>query len=83
MTTMTNNQMIEGRFLRWHRARVMVAAIVRNLTEGRTVVIATMTQATRFDHRHVAMFKAAKNGAFLQRGRKWVCIDYCAIRVFA
>jgi hypothetical protein len=80
---MTNEQMKAGRFLRWHKARAKVAFITAHLNAGHTVVVATMTKATRFDRRHLAMFKATKSGAYVQRGKAWDCIDYASVEAFA
>ena len=79
---MDNSAMKAGRYAHWHAARKRVAFIAEHLTAGHTVVIATMTKATQFDRRHIAMFKATKSGAFVQRGKHWDCIDYCAIKAF-
>lgn len=76
---LTNAQMIEGRYLRWAKARAKVAWIVARLNEGREVYICTATRATKLSKKHIEMVRAAKNGAYMQSGRKWVCIDYCQI----
>lgn len=78
---LTNEQMKAGRFLRWHKARRKIAAIVGHLNAGHTVYVCTMTRATKFDRRHVAMFMATRTGALVQRGKSWDCIDYCGIEV--
>jgi predicted RNA-binding protein YlxR (DUF448 family) len=74
---MTNEQMKEGRFLRFHKARKMIAFIKANLQAGRTVYVCTMTKATGYTAKHVDMFKATKSGAYVQAGKRWNCIDYC------
>ena len=80
--TLTNSQMIAGRFLRYARARQRVAWIKAQLAAGRIVQLATYTKATRYDARHADMFKATKAGAFVRRGKSWDCIDYCALQSF-
>lgn len=80
---MTNDEMKANRFARWAKARKTVAAIKEQLAKGRTVQITTYTKAVRYKAVHAEMFKATRNGAFVQRGKSWDCIDYCAIRVFA
>lgn len=80
---MTNEQMIKGRFLRWHKARRRIVAIKASLEAGRTVQLTTCTRAVRYNAKHIEMFKATKNGAFVQRGRFWDCIDGVKINVFA
>ncbi len=78
---LTNDQMHEGRFYQWHKARRTVKAIKGHLAQGHEVIISTYTKATRYDRRHIEMFKACRNGAFVQHGRKWLCFDYCKITV--
>lgn len=80
---LTNNQMVAGRFLRWAAARKKVGAIKRHLAAGRYVYICTMTRATKLTAKHIDMVKATKTGAWMQRGRNWVNIDYCGIQVFS
>lgn len=76
----TNEQMIKGRFLRWHNARKRVAFIQGNLLAGGLVAIHTCTRVTKFNKpAHAQMFKATRHGAYMQQGKKWVCIDYCGI----
>ena len=79
---MTNEQMVAGRFLRTHRARVLIAGIIGALNSGRIVQVATCTKATQYDARHADMFKATKSGAYVRRGKSWDCIDYATIRVY-
>jgi hypothetical protein len=67
--SITNSQMIAGRFFRYARARKRVAWIKAQLTAGRIVQLATYTKATNYDARHANMFKATKAGAFVQRGK--------------
>lgn len=76
---MTNSQMIANRFLRWHKARRGLAAILETLRTGGVVQIVTYLRITKCDARHVPMFKAARTGLYIQRGKRWVCIDYCKI----
>lgn len=79
---MTNEQMKSGRFLRWHKARQKIAYITHALEHGGTVVIATNLKATQYGPKHIGMFKATRTGAYVQHGKRWDCIDYCAIRAF-
>lgn len=80
---MTNEQMTKGRFLRWHKARRRIAEIKANLAAGRIVQLTTYTKAIRYNAKHAEMFKATKNGAFVQRGKSWDCIDGVKVNVFA
>ena len=80
--SLTNSQMIAGRFLRYARARQRVAWIKAQLTAGRIVQLATYTKATNYHAHHAGMFKATKAGAFVQRGKSWDCIDLCELRSF-
>lgn len=79
---LTNSQMISGRFAKWARARKRVAVIVAALEAGRTVQLTTATRYTRYTVKHVAMFKATKTGAFVQRGKAWDCIDFTHVTAF-
>ena len=72
-----------GRFLHWYKARVKVAGIQTHLAAGRTVYICSMTHITKLTAKHANMVKATKSGAWLQRGKRWDCIDYCGIRITA
>lgn len=78
---MTNDQMKANRFARWHIARRKVAFIREQLAAGRTIYICTALRATKLSAKHADMVKATKSGAYLQAGKSWVCIDYCAIKV--
>ncbi len=72
---MSNDQMKANRFLKFARCRQIVAKIVAHLQAGGTVYIGTQTRATKFTKKHASMFKATKNGAFYQSGKKWLCFD--------
>jgi hypothetical protein len=74
--------MVAGRFLRYPRARKRVAWIKAQLAADRIVQLTTYTKATRYDARHVDMFKATKVGAFVRRGKNWDCIDFSDLRSF-
>lgn len=78
--TMTNAQMTPNRFGRWSEARTQLRKIVNHLEAGGRVMVATYTKATVFDARHVEKFKATKSGLYAQYGKRWDCIDGCAIR---
>jgi hypothetical protein len=80
--SITNPQMIAGRFLRYARARQRVAWIKAQLAAGRIVQLTTYTKATSYDARHADMFKATKAGAFVQRGKSWDCIDFSNLQSF-
>lgn len=79
---MTNEQMQPNRFARWANARKMFSYIMTNLHAGKIVVVASMTTATKYDRRHVKMFKVTKTGVFVQHGKRWDCINFCAIKAF-
>ena len=77
----TNSDMTANRFYTWHKARRRVAAIVAHLEAGRTVYISTYTRSIKCTKKHTGMFKAARNGAYIQSGKRWDCIDGCKITV--
>ena len=78
----TNDQMKPNRFARWANARKRVSFIVSNLNAGKTVQLTTYTKATRYNAKHINMFKATKFGAFVQSGKSWLCIDGVDVRAF-
>ena len=80
--SITNSQMIAGRYLRYARARQRVAWIKAQLAVGRIVQLTTYTKATSYDARHADMFKATKAGAFVRRGKSWDCIDFSNLQSF-
>lgn len=80
---LTNTEMKANRFATWQKARRKVAAIVSHLEAGHTVMICSYTKVTKCTRKHAGMFKAAKNGAYIQRGKSWDCIDGCKIEVYA
>jgi hypothetical protein len=77
-----NSQMKANRYLTWHKARRTVAAIVSHLEMGHAVIISTYTRHTKYTKKHIDMFKAAKNGVFVQSGKNWNCIDGTKITVW-
>ena len=79
---LTNAQMKEGRFLRWHKARQRLTWIQARLSEGYTVQCSTYLRSVRYKAKHADMFKATKTGVFVQRGKNWDCIDGCKIEAF-
>ena len=78
--SLTNSQMIGGRFVRDARARKRIAWIKAQLAVGRMVQLARYTKATNYQARHADMFKATKAGAFVRWGKSWDCIDLCGLR---
>ena len=77
---MDNSQMTPNRFGRWAKARKLIKQIQDTLNADGAVIISTATKATQYDRRHVAWFKATRNGAFVQHGKCWDCIDFCNFR---
>lgn len=78
---MTNSQMTANRFAHWARARKIINTIQAEFAKGNSVIVSTMTKATKFSPKHAAMFKATKSGAYAQYGKNWLCIDYCRFQV--
>jgi len=78
---MTNEQMTANRFRNWAIARKKLAKIVEALNAGKKITVSTHTRATRFDKRHVDMFKATRTGLYIQSGKRWECADYCKFTV--
>ena len=71
-----------GYYSKWAAARSKVRDIVNHLSDGGIVVVATYTKATQFDDRHVQYFKAAPSGAFMRRGKGWVCFDGASVKFY-
>ena len=74
-----NSAMKPNRFLTMHKARKLVAWIKARLAAGDDVYVSTYLRSTKYQPKHADMFKAFKNGAFVQRGKNWDCIDGCKI----
>lgn len=79
---MSNDQMKANRFGRWHIARKQATEIIKHLNNGGTVMITNYLKAYQLDKRHTSMIKGTKSGLYMQRGKNWVCIDGCSIRLF-
>ena len=79
---MSNEEMKPRRYYRWALARKKVRDIRQHLEAGGTVVISTWAKHTKADKRHVDMFRSSRSGAYMQRGKNWDNIDYCAIRFY-
>jgi hypothetical protein len=77
---MINDQMKPGRFLRWQESRRTAARIAAHLNSGGKVVVATYTRASVYSRKHADMFRATSSGLHVRTGKRWDCIDYCAIR---
>ena len=77
---LTNDQMIKGRYHRWHNARRRIAFIAEHLNAGRIVYIQTALRTTKFTKpEQLAMLKSNQRGCFMQSGKMWVCINGCKI----
>jgi hypothetical protein len=79
MQQLNNTDMKPCRYLRWHSYRKMIANIRATLASDGVVMIPTYTRCTRYDRRHIDMFKANRNGAWVQRGKSWDCISLSKI----
>lgn len=80
---MKNEDMKPSRFLKLFEAKTKLAAILGHLAVDGRVVVATPLKATVYTKKHATMFKAHKGSVYVQRGKSWDCIDYCAIRLVA
>jgi hypothetical protein len=76
---MTNEQMVANRYGRWAGYRKLIASIKATLAADGVVMIPTYTRCTRYDRRHIDMFKANRNGAWVARGKNWDCISLSKI----
>ena len=80
---MCNDQMKANRFLRWAEARQKLARIQKHLNQGGRVMLVTYTKATIYDKRHGVMFRATKEGLFVQRGKNFDCLNFTPIKFIA
>ena len=78
---MSNDQMKPNRFLRWHMARRMYAAITQAIAEGYRVQVTTYT--TSRIYANLDQFRCTKSSVYSQRGRQWDCIDGASVRFVA
>lgn len=76
---MTNSEMKEGRFYKWHNYRKMIASIRQTLAADGVIQIVGYGRVLECDKRHVEMFKATKSGAYVQRGKSWDCLNFSKI----
>lgn len=61
------------------------SAIVGHLNAGRTVQFSTYLVALRVTKKHLdgGMIKLVGNDILIQRGKRWDCVNFCAVRVFS
>lgn len=59
--------------------------ICEHLNAGRTVQFCTSMVVIPVNKKHLdnGMIKMQGNSIVIQKGRRWDCVDYCAVRVFA
>ncbi len=79
---MTNDQMKPNRFGKWHIAKKQAKEINDHLLSGGVVMIANYLKATQLEKKHAGMVKGTKSGLYMQRGKNWVCIDGCSIKLY-
>lgn len=76
---MTNEEMVAGRFFKWANYRKMISSIQATLAADGVIQIVGYGRVIECDKRHAGMFKATKSGAFIQRGKKWDCLNFSKI----
>jgi hypothetical protein len=79
---MKNSDMKPNRFAQWARARKTIAWIKSRLVEGRIVCVTNHMRSTQYKAKHIDMFVAGKNGAYVRHGKKLLCIDGNQISAF-
>lgn len=76
---MSNDEMKPGRFLKLYKGRKMFRWISEQIVSGRRVVVCTYTHATIY--KAISQFKLGASGSvYSQHGKRWDCIDGCALR---
>ncbi len=79
---LTNDQMKQGRFEKLATGKKLYNAITNHLNNDGTVLICTYTKATKYQQKHINMFKLGKSGSvYVQRGKNWDCIDFVGIKL--
>lgn len=79
---MTNEQMKAGRFLKIQNGRRTFARITSPLKAGKCIVIGTMTKATKFQPKHLAMFTLGASGdVYVARGKGRDCLTFNGLMV--
>ena len=73
---MTNSQMIEGRFVRWAAYRRAERFIRENAGKGHTLLIQNygVCAAIKITAKTAELVFARKNGLFVQRGNRAICV---------
>lgn len=79
---MSNDQMKPNRFAKWAASRKIISWIKARLAEGRTVCITNHIKSLQYSKKHVDLFVAGKNGAFVKHGKNLLCIDGNKISAF-
>jgi len=79
---MSNDQMKANRFARWATARKTIAWINARLAEGCTVCVTNHIKSLQYNKKHIGLFVATKNGAFVKHGKNIICIDGNKISAF-
>ena len=64
-----------------NRAEGMLAFIKKNLAEGRTVYLSTMTKVTKIQAKHLPQVRVRGNALEIQSGKRW--LDYTHTRLSA
>lgn len=78
---LTNEQMKANRYQKLYNGKKTFNAIINQLQTGGDVFIVTYTRAVKYKPQHINMFRLGKSGSvYVQRGKKWDCIDYCGIK---
>jgi hypothetical protein len=54
-------------------------AIVREISAGKLIQVTTQTHSKLY--KTVAQFKYNSTGVYVQRGKKWDCINFCKLNV--
>ena len=79
---LTNDQMTPRRYEKLAKGRKAFSNINSHLEAGGSVLICTYTKATKYQPKHIDMFKLGKSGSlYVQRGKNCDCIDFCGIKL--
>ena len=74
---MTNAEMKSGRYLRWARARRMLAWVNDRIAAGLEVLAVTHTRATKLNR---AEMRATRTGFYVRHGAKWIDYSHTELR---
>lgn len=79
-----NSEMKAGRFAKLAKGRKIIARMNKCWDANGFVRIGTATRYTDLKSKHREMIKIGSSGSlFMQRGKRWDCVDFCSFQFTA